>query len=204
MSKLSSKISFPIILAGIFAMVIFMALDYDKLDISFYIVLLLLTLFVFFFGLSIGQSLTSPVKTLLDKATALNNGNLSSRVYLETKDELSDLAKAFNQLAERLESSQIKEENTQKSVDIKVRARTQELNDTINALEKKVQNRTIELERLMKESQRLHSDAMSKETEANQFKKELGDLRQKLGKYSGGKQKKPEKTEEENNTENNA
>ena len=55
MSKLTSKIAIPIILAGIFSISIFIALEYDKLDLTFYVILLLLTLFVFFLVLLQGK-----------------------------------------------------------------------------------------------------------------------------------------------------
>lgn len=184
MVKLTSKIAFPIILTGLFAITIFIAINYDKLDVHFYIVLILLTLFIFLFGFAIGQNFSSPVKKLLERATELSEGNLSSRVYLETKDEFSELAKAFNKIAEELEISHSQEENMGKSVDIKVRARTQGLEETINALEQKVRNRTVELEKLVKESSRLQGESKSKEAEASLLKKELESFRQKLVKYS--------------------
>ena len=87
---------------------------------------------------------------------------------METKDELADLAKVFNKIAEELESSQQQQESTEKAVGLKVQARTQALEETINALEQKVQNRTAELSRLVGDS--------------DQLKKELSDLRKKLDK----------------------
>ena len=121
MSKLTTKIAIPIILVGIFAIVVFIAIRLRPIDPSFYIIVLFLAIFVFFFGLAIGQNLSSPVKKILDKATELSKGNLSSRVYLETKDELSELAKIFNKIAEELEASHEQEENMEKSVGIKVK-----------------------------------------------------------------------------------
>lgn len=180
MSKLTSKIAVPIILVGLFAIAVFMAVDYDQLNISFYIVILFFTIYVFFFGLAIGQSLTSPVKKILEKAEELSKGNLSSRVYLETKDELAELARAFNKIAEELQASYAKEEGTEKSVGIKVKARTQELEETINALEQKVKNRTIELERLMTETK-------NKESETSQLKRELNDIKSKIGRAKSNK-----------------
>ena len=196
MSKLSSKISVPIILAGIFAITIFIAVDYDKLDFKFYIILFLLTVFMFFFGFATGQNISSPVKKLLDRANDLKNGNLSSRVYLETKDELAEQAKAFNQIAEEMESSKSLEEKTEKSVDIKVRARTQELNDTIDALEQKVKNRTVEHNRLMAEAQKLQQQTKAKEDEMAQIKKELNDIKSKIGRAN------KQRPAEENNKNN--
>lgn len=187
MSKLTTKISIPIILAGVFAITIFIALDHDRLDTAFYIVLLILTVFVFLFGFATGQEFASPIKKLLERAIELSNGNLSSRVYLETKDELAELAKVFNKIAEELESSQVRQEKTEQSVGVKVKAKTQELEETINALEQKVKNRTAELERLVKEADKSRSDIKDKELEASKLREELLGLKQKYTR--GGKTK---------------
>jgi len=183
MAKLTSKIAIPIILAGIFAIIALVAVGFEQAEPTFYVIILFLTVFVFFFGLAVGQNLSSPIRKLLDRATELSRGNLSSRVYLETKDELAELAKVFNQIAEELENSHLQEENTEKSVGIKVKARTKELEETIDALEQKIKNRTIELERIIEESNKLREDVRSKGEETAQFKKELGDFKQKISRY---------------------
>lgn len=154
-SNLTFKISISIILVGIFAIIVFLASGYVRLEPVFYIVILFLAIFVFFFGLAVGQRIVSPVKKILGGATELSEGNLSSRVYLKTKDELAELAKVFNKIAEELQASREQEANTEKSVNIKVKARTKELEETINALEQKVKNRTIELEKLTEELRKL-------------------------------------------------
>ena len=188
MAKFTTRIAIPIILVGIFAIAIFIAIDYDQLGVGFYIVILFLVIYVFFFGLATGQSIASPIKKLLDRAIELSKGNLSSRVYLETKDELSELARVFNKIAEELEDSRSQAVNTEKSIGIKVEARTKELEETINALEQKVKNRTIELERLIKESNKLQMDAKSKGAETLQLRKELNDFKEKISKYSKSRQ----------------
>lgn len=188
MTKITSKIAVPMILVGIFAIVVFVAVSYEQLEPSFYIIILFLVIYVFFFGFATGQNISSPIKKLLDRAMELSKGNLSSRVYLETKDELSELANAFNKIAEELEASHLQEENTEKSVGIKVKARTEELEETISALEQKVKNRTIELERLAKESDKLQEAVRGKEAETIQLKKELDGFRQRVNKISRPKQ----------------
>lgn len=182
MAKLTTKIAIPIILIGIFAIVVFLAVDPEGLEPQIYIVFLLLVVFVFFFGLAIGQRIASPVKKLLNRATELSEGNLSSRVYLPSKDELSELADVFNKIAEELKVSREQEANMEKCVGIKVRAKTEELQEIINALEQKVKNRTVELDRLASESKRLQEDTKNKGSEAAQLKKELDEFKQKLGK----------------------
>lgn len=191
MAKISAKLAFPIILAGFFVIIIFMAVDYQQIDAKIYVILALLTIYVFFFGFATGQRFASPVKKLLQRAEDLSKGNLSSRLYLETKDEFGDLARAFNKIAEAMENSQTKMESTEKSVDIKVRARTQEMEETINALEQKVKNRTIELDRLVDESEKLQQLAKNREAEVMQLKTEINSLKLKVGKYI-----KPRKTEQ--------
>jgi len=162
MAKITTKIVIPIILAGIFAMAVFIAVDYERLKPSFYILVLLIIIYVFLFGVATGQRITSPIKKILEKAEELSRGNLSSRVYLETKDELSELGKAFNLLAEKLEASQANEANTEKSLGVKVKARTEELEEVINALEQKVRNRTIEMQRLTEELNKLQEAVKNK------------------------------------------
>jgi methyl-accepting chemotaxis protein len=167
MSKISTRIAVPIILIGIFSVVVFLAMDPEKIEPGFYMVVLFLAIFVFFFGLAIGENVSYPVKKLLDRATQLSNGNLSSRVYLPSKDELAQLADVFNKIADELKVSRDQEANIEKSVGIKVQAKTEELQETINALEQKVKNRTVELERLAAESKKMQEEAK--------------ELRQKLG-----------------------
>jgi methyl-accepting chemotaxis protein len=157
MAKLSFKIAFPIILSTIFAITIFIAVDYERIQPSFYLVLFFFVIYVFFYGYSTGERFASPVKDLLKRANQISTGNLSDRIYLDTKDELAELAKIYNKLAEELEESCNRERNTEKSVDIKVRAKTQALEETISALEQKVNNRTLELQRLTKELNEIKS-----------------------------------------------
>ena len=181
MPKLTIKIAFPIILAGVFAIIIFLAMDYEQLQPSFYIIFFFFVVYIFSFGLATGQSLTTPVKKLLKNAKELSEGNLSSRVYLESKDEFSELAKAFNKIAENLEESQLQEKNTEKVVSIKVKARTKDLEEMIGALEQKVKNRTIELERMMEKLDRLQEELRNKEAETTQLRNELDELSKKVG-----------------------
>jgi methyl-accepting chemotaxis protein len=165
MAKNTTKIASSIILVGVFIIFAFVSTTYDQLNTSSYIIIILLFIFMFFFGIAVAQNFSLPVKKLLKDAKELSKGNLSSRVYLETKDELAELADTFNKIAEELQESRDQETNLEKSISVKVKARTQDLEETITALEQKVRNRTIELERLMKESGALHETIKNKEAE---------------------------------------
>jgi methyl-accepting chemotaxis protein len=177
MNRLSYKISLPVILSGVFAVTIFIALNYQNANPQFYIVLLLLTLFTFFFGFATGQNLTSPIKELLDKAQQLSDGKLSTRVYLESKDELAELAKVFNRIAEELQMNDTERKKAEQFLDIKVRARTKDLEDTVNSLDEKVRNRSTELERMMKDSAALQAAIKEKEDEVVKLQQQLDDTK---------------------------
>jgi len=158
-------------------MVSFIALDYENLNATFYIVFAFIALYVFLFGFAIGQNFTIPVKKLLKRANDLSQGDLKSRFYSESKDELGQLAGVFNRIADQLEQSNDKNEKTEKSVGIKVEAQTQSLKDVINALEQKVQNRTIELQRIAGDLETFKKNSKSRDSELAELKNQIMKLR---------------------------
>ncbi len=168
MYKVSFKVALPVILAGMFAIVVFIALNPEGLSPSFYVILFLLSVFIFFYGLHVGQSVAQPIEKILKRAVDLSKGDTKARFYLETKDEFGELAQIFNKIADDIENSRNKAENSEKSVNIKVKAKTQDLEEVISALEQKVKNRTIEVERLMKQ-QGLVTPAEPEETQVTEI-----------------------------------
>lgn len=180
MNKITFKIALPIILTGIFAIIIFIALNYQNMSVNFYIVFFFLFIYTFLFGFAIGQNYSSPVKKLLKRATELSEGDLKTRIYLETKDELGELSKVFNKIAQNLEESRCAETRAEETIDIKVRARTQALEEVIKALEQKVKNRTIELEKIEKELNAEKQEKEKKVSELNNLNQELEKLKIEL------------------------
>ena len=173
MNKITFKIALPIILTGLFAIIVFVALDYGKMPNEVYFVFIFLSVYVFLFGFAVGQNISSPLEKLLKRATELSQGDLKTRVYLETKDELGELSRVFNKIAQDLEESKNANLVAQETIDIKVKARTQALEETIYALEQKVKNRTIEAEKLMNQSTQLQEQVKAAEEEKNKLNEEL-------------------------------
>jgi len=66
-----------------------------------------LGLIVFFFIISliISRGLTSSIRKLNEAAIKISSGDLKTRIFLNTGDEIEDLAKAFNSMAENLEEN---------------------------------------------------------------------------------------------------
>lgn len=195
MSKVKTQISLPIILTGLFATAVFLSVSFEKAEPYMYIIVLFLLIYVFSFGISVGQKFSSPIKKILDGANDLSKGNLSSRVYLEAKGELAELAETFNKIAEELEVSRKERDSVEKSVNIKVRARTQEMEETINALEQKIRNRTTELQTMIKNLEKLQEQSMIKEKEIAGLKEQVKLVEESINKKPRKKQKETEETE---------
>ena len=180
MPKISLKIAYPIIIAGLFIIVAFIALNYQTLTLNFYIILGFLIAYIFLFGFATGQNFASPIKKLLQKADDLSNGDLKSRFYLQSKDEIGELARVFNKIAQEFEENKNKTDTLEKSVDIKVKARTEALEETINALEQKIKNRTFELQRIAKELEALQKQPRLNEEEIVDLRNQVKDLKKEL------------------------
>ncbi len=189
MPRLSFKIAYPIIIAGLFIIVAFIALNYDTLNFNFYLILTLLIVYIFLFGFATGQNFAVPVKKLLQRADDLSNGDLDSRFYSESKDEIGDLARVFNKIAEELQQSKEQSKMLEKSLDLKVKARTEALEETIQALEQKVKNRTTELEHLAGSLEKVQREVRNRDQQTSQIKTELGQVRQQLDKKPVRKKK---------------
>lgn len=178
--KILLKIAMPIILVGLFVMIIFIALNYENLNLEIYAVFMLVVIFVFLFGFAVGQRFSTPIKQLLEKADNLSKGEFSSRIYLETKDEFEELARAFNKIAEDLEKSHQEAQQAESVADVRVKARTQEMEETISNLEQKVKNRAQDLQKVIQESEKLQELAKNRETEIIDLKKEIMQTRTSL------------------------
>ena len=56
------------------------------------------------FGYMVSQEIAEPITLLANAADQFGNGNLSARADVRSKDEIGDLATAFNRMAASLES----------------------------------------------------------------------------------------------------
>ncbi len=65
----------------------------------------LLVIFVVFLGLVLSQIVTDPIENLIRATRAVKGKNLAARVPVTSKDEIGELANAFNQMMEELEQT---------------------------------------------------------------------------------------------------
>lgn len=101
--------------------------------------LLLISLFIVLFV----KKITAPLHSLTLAVHKIREGDLASKVEVETKDEIGQLGSAFNDMTRKLKESYTILED-------KIEERTKELETERGSLEKKVLERTSELEALKK------------------------------------------------------
>ncbi len=181
-NRIIFQIATPIILVGIFAIVVFLSTGYNNISIGAYAVLIIFTVFIFLFGFTVGQKLVSPIRQIMEKVEMLNKGDLNSRIYLEAKDEFAELAKSLNQIADKLERSHNEASTAESMADIKIRAKTHEMEEEMDVLENKIKNRAQELQKIIKESEELQARARSRESEIIDLKKEIMRMKEENGK----------------------
>ncbi len=164
-SKVSFKVAFYIIIGGLFIIVAFVGYNYQNLDSGAYTVLYLLVIFIFLFGFVAGRNLALPIKQLLKRTDDIKKGDFKSRFYLKSKDELGELAVSLNSIAEELEKNKNKDEAVKKSDFLKTKTRILILEEIVNSLEKKVKNRSLELQQEIANSEKLKKELSMKEAE---------------------------------------
>ncbi len=164
MSKLGRKIAISIIVGGIFIVVSFIAIDYQSLTPYAYSVIVALLVFIFLFGFSMGQNFALPVNEILNSANNISKGELK-RINLqnETKDEIEDLAKVFNKITQDFQGVKEEVKTLEKSSDIKLKTKELLSGQVISALEEKIKNRTVDLEKAISDLESLKHQLMVKD-----------------------------------------
>ncbi|KKS28538.1 MAG: hypothetical protein UU89_C0034G0007 [Parcubacteria group bacterium GW2011_GWC2_42_11] len=115
-------------------------------------------------GYFFSNTLSIPIIKLKDKAIDISRGNMKTVIDIKSKDEVGELAAAFNQMTCNLLQSQ------------------QEIKKHSHDLEQKVTERTMELNKKLEEIEKMNSLVVNRELKMIELKKEVGELKNKLGK----------------------
>lgn len=139
-----------------------------------------------------------PLNILTNSVRSISSGNLSQRAPIKSNDEIGELARAFNDMATRLQVSyqtlkdqvwertkQLQEAKT--GLEKSVKDRTAELQTTnaqlsnINAhLEEEVAKRTADLKEKLSETQRFNDVMLGREMKIVELKNEIQELKGRL------------------------
>ncbi|MDP3982198.1 MAG: HAMP domain-containing protein [bacterium] len=155
------------------------------LDVGYLNIAILL--FVVGVAVAVGASLwfanrlAHPVQELHKGVEQIRKGNLSYRADIRTKDEVEDLAKAFNHMLDDLEKSRMALEESEAVLKVRVLARTRELEELAKSLDLKVKDKTKELEQKVKELEKFNKLAVKRELKMIELKKELQEAKESNG-----------------------
>ena len=83
----------------------------------------------------ISRSITKPVKELMRGTEFIAQGNFEHPIQIQTGDELSILAKAFNTMGRQLQQTLALLEQQNEDLEIRVQQRTEELTQTLHELQ---------------------------------------------------------------------
>jgi nitrogen fixation/metabolism regulation signal transduction histidine kinase len=176
MFSFSGKITYFIFIAGAFVLISFVALNYQNLNVAVYSILYLSLLFLLFFGIFVAMHTAKPLHKIIKTANELADGNVKSRAHISNTDELGQLAKSLNKIAQNMERNIQEKEKIQYSVAMKVNSIVQPLHDTIEALEQKAHNRTMEFHRANEVAEKTQFDLLLKEAELVDLKGQMAKL----------------------------
>lgn len=176
MFSFSGKITYFIFIAGAFVLLSFAALNYQYLNVAIYFMLYLLLLFLLLFGIFVARHTSKPLHKIIKAADELADGNVKSRAYVKSNDELGQLAKSLNKIAQNMERTAQEKEKIQHSVAMKVSSIVQPFHDTIKALEEKAHNRTIDFHRANEVAEKMQIDLLLKEAELVDMKGQMAKL----------------------------
>lgn len=132
------------------------------------LVFVILVLFFIF------RSIINPIKKMIIVCrNIISGGDLNVKIDVETENEVGELAETFNQTINSLRESREALEEAKTVLEIKVKARTFELQNLNVSLEKEVSARTRELQEKISDLERFQRLAVGRELKMIELKKEL-------------------------------
>lgn len=144
--------------------------------------LVLVAIFISFIIFYFARGITRPLKQLSRGAEIVGKGNLDYRITIKTGDEFEELGKVFNQMVKDLKIAREACAEIRKSLEVRVAARTRELQQLAGRLEEKAKERTKELETRINELERFHRLTVGRELRMVELKKALREIEEKLKK----------------------
>ncbi len=141
------------------------------------IILLFLIIIVSFF---ITKRIMKPLKILSLVAKRVGRGDLSAQAEVFSRDEFGELAENFNKMTRELQEAKEKMEEEKNILEIKVKARTRELNQLNKELEDKVQERMIEIEKKLKEHEKMSKLMVGREMRMVEIKKQIKEAEEEI------------------------
>ncbi|MDO8524177.1 MAG: cache domain-containing protein [bacterium] len=121
----------------------------------------------------LGNKIVVPIKKIITATRRVSLGELEIKIAIKTGDEIEELAESFNKMADDLKISRTGLEESKDVLEIKVAARTRELQELAKSLEGKVGERTKELQKRLNELERFYRLTVGRELKMIDLKKKI-------------------------------
>jgi len=128
-------------------------------------------------SLLISRRIVHPIELMSQAIKRFGGGNFSERVFVRTRDELQDLAQGFNQMAHDLGEYHRAEEEAKNVLEVRIMAKTKELQELVAMQEEVIKARTGELQRRVDELERFQRITIGRELKMRELKKEIAKLK---------------------------
>ncbi len=139
--------------------------------------LLFVVLMAVLFTILFANKVLKPLNKLLDAVNEAKKGNLDIRVKVISSDEIGELSEEFNSMIAQLKDTKEVLEDEKTVLEIRVRARTKELEELAQGLDEKIKERTRELQGRIEQLERFHRLTVGREIKMLELKKELDALK---------------------------
>jgi len=157
------------------------------IGIELFIFVAVILFVILLISFTLGKYITKPLTKLSLAAKEIASGNLEIKTEIKSGDEFEELSRTFNEMIKSLKKSREAAEVARTSLEIKVKARTKELEELTLSLEEQVKARTKELEKgkeelqkRVEELERFHRLTVGRERRMIELKKEIDDLKKQL------------------------
>jgi HAMP domain-containing protein len=130
-------------------------------------------IFISFISFYFSKGITKPLEKLRNGAEIIGKGNFEHRIKIKTGDEIEELAKSFNLMAERLKRSREALEDVKIALQIQVKARTRQLAEQAEVLRKENERKTKALRERLEELERFHRLTVGRELKMMELKEKI-------------------------------
>ncbi len=139
-------------------------------------------IFIFVATIFFSKLIVDPIKKLHKGTEIIGKGNLDYKVNIRTGDEIEQLAKEFNRMAETLGQSKAALEEEKALLEKKVAERTKELKRVAESLDEQVKEKTKELQEKLNELEKMNKLMVGRELRMTELKEEVKTLKQDIQK----------------------
>ncbi|MCK4357340.1 MAG: HAMP domain-containing protein, partial [Candidatus Cloacimonetes bacterium] len=130
-------------IVGTYEILLSMDVAYATLDLRTRNLVIISVAFLFFLVISflylLRRTVVKPITAFRTAANKIGEGDLDTKIKIKSRDELGELAAAFNHMTDDLKISRAEIENYSKTLEKKVEERTEELEGSQKELKRKVE-----------------------------------------------------------------